>query len=167
MLKKEEDVCNVFAFHLPPQFFFFPFLLFHVFFRVFKTRGFRKAFEVFGGEKRRSATTKHRKNIIIGAATRSECIRLLSAVITGKYDSLALSSCAIWWLAGDRFVRTRAEGCDCRASVISAVLSFASSRRFFSTKTMDDERRCSFYSPCKMLTYFYALTLTLTHTHSL
>ena len=132
------------TFYFPsPSKFFFPFSFVPRFFRVFKTRGFRKAFEVFGGEKR-EVRPQNRKSIIISAATRSECIRLLSAVITGKYDSLALSSFAIWWLAGDRFVRTRAEGCDCRASVISAVLSFASSRRFFSTKTMDDERRCSF-----------------------
>ena len=143
MLKKEEDVCNVLL-SISLHNFFFSFLLFHVFLGCLRREGLEKLLR-FLEERREKCDHKTQKkhHHQCGDAC-SECIRLLSAVITGKYDSLALSSCAIWWLAGDRFVRTRAEGCDCRASVISAVLSFASSRRFFSTKTMDDERRCSF-----------------------
>jgi len=50
VLKKEEDVYNVLlSISLK---IFFPFSFVPRFFRVFKTRGFRKAFEVFGGEKR-------------------------------------------------------------------------------------------------------------------
>ena len=51
MLKKEED-CNVLLSISLKIFFSLFFCFVPRFFRVFKTRGFRKAFEVFGGEKR-------------------------------------------------------------------------------------------------------------------